>query len=149
MFSDFFSHPLICGLIRQGAARVAEEASGKLTGERRPSYIPSKTFTAALFDIIAPEDKDAPAAHIGGISPKIDRARWRFSGNPALMTRRLRPRPCTHPADAGLDLKIRLVEILDANRNGDTEALRKVLDPTATTRCGPNSMPYFCRHRWG
>jgi hypothetical protein len=58
-----YDHPLVRQLWRDGKTRlrkVEKDASGKAvlagkkTNERKPSYIPPRTFSLALFDIIAP-----------------------------------------------------------------------------------------------
>jgi hypothetical protein len=51
-----YEHPLISGLARQ---------------KGRPSYIPARSFTRALFDIIAPADPDGKPAVLEDIRKKI------------------------------------------------------------------------------
>ena len=73
VFNAFFSHPLIGGLMRRGKQPdwQTKRLLGKMTGKRKPSYIPSKTFAAALFDIIAPEDPEAGSRTLAALQDKV------------------------------------------------------------------------------
>ena len=56
-----YKHPLIERLGRQGkGTKSADELPAKRAG--RPSYVPSRVFAAALFDVIAPAEGSHPKA---------------------------------------------------------------------------------------